>query len=229
MADPGVLRFLELALRELGASDTRIEIGGKDPADPRIVWHGAANGWRVVALFETPPEDRTSVQGRLDSMSNNFFATVDHAAAGPNSSRTPPEITGRRLDDELGRLAERAGARGAVVFDLASPVVWGASRSSDPEADMLLEDTIVKLRDSAGELRAGHTARLPVKSEVECLARPFAGMYVLAMAFHGPLSEPSALGALLHALPVIERLVLALPPVDPPSGGAKVVRLPGPR
>ena len=52
----------------------------------------------------------------------------------------------------------------------------------------------------------------------------FASIYVLALTFSAPLSEPIALGAVLHAVGVIEKLVLALPPVDPDSG-AKVIRL----
>jgi len=226
MADPGVVRFLELVQRELGAADARLEVGGKDPDDARILFHAAQNGWRVVAVFDAPPADRRALQTRLDSLSETFLSTIDNATTGPSSSRTPPDIVGRRLDDELTRLAERAGARGGVVFDLASPVLWGASRTDDARVDTLLEDAVIRVRASAKELRSGHTSRMPLGSDAECLARPFAGLYVLSLVFEGPLSEPSAVGALLHALPIIERLVLALPPVDPPSGGAKIMRLP---
>lgn len=59
----------------------------------------------------------------------------------------------------------------------------------------------------------------------ECLARTFAGIYVLSLAFRGALSEPVAVGALLHAAEAVERLVLARPPIEPPPGG-KVIRLP---
>jgi hypothetical protein len=45
------------------------------------------------------------------------------------------------------------------------------------------------------------------------------------LVFGGALSEPVAVGALLHATPRIERLIVALPPLDPPPGG-KVIRLP---
>jgi hypothetical protein len=62
------------------------------------------------------------------------------------------------------------------------------------------------------------------------LVRSFAGTYLLAIAFDGPFSELHAEAALLHALPRIERLVLALPPMPSPTGGppskeAKVVEL----
>jgi hypothetical protein len=225
MTDPGLLRFLELVVRDLGAVDARVELGGKDPEDPRLVFRPAPSGGRVVVIFDVAPTDRKAVEARLDALIGPLFGAAEHAVSSVPAPRLSPDIAGRRLDDELGQLAERAGARGAVVFDLASPVVWGASRTGPPGAEQLLEDTIVKLRESQSELHPGHTARLRVSSASECLARPFAGVYVVALAFESLASELVALGALLHAMPLIERLVLALPPVDPTPGG-KLMRMP---
>lgn len=65
------------------------------------------------------------------------------------------------------------------------------------------------------------------------LARDFGGIYRLVLAFDAPYSELHAESAAKRALPVIERLVMALPPVDPQGGGGgskgQVVRLFGPR
>jgi hypothetical protein len=226
MTDPGLLRFLELVVRELSAADARVELGGRDPEDPRLVFRMAPSGGRVVVVFDSPPPDRDAVERRLEALIGPLLGPNEHGLASVSPPRTPPDIAGRRLDDELGRLAERAGASGAIVFDLASPVVWGASRSSSEDREKLFDDIIVGVRDAHAELRPNHTARLRVNESLECLARPFAGLYVVALAFEGALSEPTALGAILHAMPLIERFVLALPPVDPPPGGAKVVRMP---
>jgi len=57
------------------------------------------------------------------------------------------------------------------------------------------------------------------------IVRPFATIYLLAVAVDGTLSELSADGAMLHALPAIERLVLSLPPRDPPPRGGRVFKL----
>jgi hypothetical protein len=62
------------------------------------------------------------------------------------------------------------------------------------------------------------------------LAREFATIYVLLIAFDGPFVGLHAEGALVHALPRIERLVLSLPPAPQPAGGptaksARVVSL----
>jgi hypothetical protein len=226
MTDPGLLRFLELVVRELNANDARVELGGNDPDDPRLVFRHSANGGRVVVVFDEPPADRAGVEERLDVLIATLHGNEISEQTGSSPPRTPPDIAGRRLDDELGRLSDRAGAAGALVFDLASPVIWGASRSESENRELLFEDVIVAVRDAHAQLRQGHTLRLRIDEAVECLARPFAGLYVVALAFKGDISEPVALGAVLHAMPLIERFVLALPPVDPNPGGGKIVRMP---
>ncbi len=60
-------------------------------------------------------------------------------------------------------------------------------------------------------------------------ARSFAGIYVLVLYFPGPFSELHVEGTALHYLPVIERHVLGLPPIDPSPPGGKVVQMPLPR
>ena len=57
------------------------------------------------------------------------------------------------------------------------------------------------------------------------LARSFASIYALLLVFDGPPSQLRAEGAMIQALDNIERLVLSLPPVDPPPPGGRVIRL----
>jgi hypothetical protein len=59
------------------------------------------------------------------------------------------------------------------------------------------------------------------------LARSFAAIYVLILSFDGPMDELRAKRAVALSLPTIERLVLALPPLDPEPrvGGAAAIRL----
>jgi hypothetical protein len=225
MTDPGLLRFLDLVVRELGAEDARIELGGRAPEDPRLVFRGAPNGSRVVAVLAQPPSDRTILEARLDVLIGSFFSIAAHASGSLLPARTPPDVAQKRLDDELGLLRGRAGALAAVVFDVESPMVWGVA-SATPGLEERFQEALSTVRDAKTELTNGHTARLSMTSGVECLARPFAGIYILALLFDNPMSEPMAVGALVHALPTIERLVLALPPIDPPRAGAKVVRMP---
>lgn len=71
---------------------------------------------------------------------------------------------------------------------------------------------------------SAHPAHLHESAHEEgfgLLARAFANIYLLVIAFDGPFSELHAEAATLHALPRIERLVLSLPPAPAPvdSGG----------
>jgi hypothetical protein len=75
---------------------------------------------------------------------------------------------------------------------------------------------------------SGHFREVVHDEEFGYLARSFASIYVLLLVFRNAYSELHAEAALLHALPVIERLVLALPPVEPPPKGGRVVKLPVP-
>lgn|GEM_PF-668883 len=55
--------------------------------------------------------------------------------------------------------------------------------------------------------------------------KPFAGIYRAILVYGSAFSELHAEGALVRALPFIEKLVTSLPPRDPASGGAKVAVL----
>ena len=64
-----------------------------------------------------------------------------------------------------------------------------------------------------------------IEDDLGWLARDFAGIYHVILVYDGPFSEIGAAGVMLRALPTIEKLVLALPPIDPsPQGkGARVL------
>ncbi len=75
--------------------------------------------------------------------------------------------------------------------------------------------------DSGGSLR-----KLVHGERLGYFARSFAGIYMLVVYFPGPFSELHVEAAALHALPLIERLVLSLPPIDPTPERGKVIRMP---
>lgn len=232
MPESALFRFLELLRRELSADDAYIQIGGRPSEDPRVLFQDVGDQTRIVVAFEKPPAQREPLAARLSALAETFQSTVEAAADAPAPPRSSRDVARQRLDEELSALAERAGADRAFVFDFDSPVIWGASSvrgdaGTTSGLNQALERAVAELRDDhVEELRKnhGHTLRLTLASGQEVLARPFASIYVLALSFSAPLSEPIALGAVLHAAGVIERLVLALPPVDP-SPGAKVIRL----
>jgi len=77
--------------------------------------------------------------------------------------------------------------------------------------------------------RGGHVHTTVSGAELGYVARSFAGIYVLVLVFDAPFDELRAKRAIVHALPTIERLVLALPPLDPGPPVAGVVAIRGRR
>ena len=151
--------------------------------------------------------------GHLDRARTEFDQAVDVLLESPYGARTDA-----RMREHFDRLIDRISA-----YELTSLAKGdGAHR-----ANQALERAVSELRDGhAVELRKHHgqTLRLRLAAGSEVLARPFASIYVLSLFFENPVSEPIALGAILHAAHSIERLVLALPPIDP-DPGAKVIKL----
>jgi hypothetical protein len=288
-------RLLELVRRELEADDARVELGGRDPEDPRMLWVPLPNGWRLVACFSSEPAERTEKTERLLAFAETFSTTAElepHPRSEHGSTLRGLAI--RRLDTELHALATRAGAVEALVIDEASPVIWGTSepRHDESSVEAALETAALErlaqkagvdaaevlvvapngIRDAlnasgapaelARELehgmlverqrygqrsiaswrrhlltaraiahvrrdelaearRGGHVHEVLREEGFGYLARSFATIYVLVLVFDGALSELHAETAVRHALPVVERLVLALPPIDPrPAGRA---------
>ncbi|MGK3987521.1 hypothetical protein WME99_31060 [Sorangium sp. So ce136] len=101
-----------------------------------------------------------------------------------------------------------------------SPTAW--------RRQVAIARAIDRVRGPAASEAAAHGRFVSQHEQVGVYARAFANIYRLVLAYPGPFSELQAEGAVQHALPQIERLVLALPPIDP-RPGAKVVRLPRPR
>jgi hypothetical protein len=67
-----------------------------------------------------------------------------------------------------------------------------------------------------------HVAR---ESDFGYVARSFAGIYLVVLIFDAPFDELRAERVLIEALPKVERLVLALPPIDPgPAPTANVLQ-----
>ena len=290
--------MLEVVQRELGAADARIEIGGAEPNDPRVLCCSLPGGLRLVALFDQPPRASDAVRERLEALAASFS---ELAPSGDELGQRSRDLAWTRLDGELEVLASRAGAIQALVIDVGSPVVWGSSAPERREdgvpaaieaaraweqaeaagldlAELLeLEESALSgrleeagsgsraarlaravsrirgttrrsrpawrryllasravaavRRDTTGLTSTAHLNELVRHDEWACLARGFGSIYCLLLVFEGQLSELVAEGAVLRALPVIERLVLALPPLSPPPGARKgrVVRLEKPR
>ncbi len=96
---------------------------------------------------------------------------------------------------------------------------------------LLHAQALAAVREWTHNLEPGETSvrRLVHLDGLGYFARSFAGIYVLLLYFPGPFSELHVEGTALHYLPVIERHVLSLPPVDPTPPGGKVLKMNVPR
>jgi hypothetical protein len=244
-------RFLALVRRELGAEDARVIDGGDEAVeDPCELGCTMVDGRGVAVRFAFPPADREARQRRLEMLVATFDAVMEEALQG----RKPRSNVVRSLPDELAALTARAGAVNAIVVDANSPVVWGAARPQgviflrprasspalaggtidepEPEPSAVVVSRralhIVRSLPDLSALRKGkHLRHVERAGEAPFVAHSFAGIYLLVLVFDSPFDELRAERAALEALPRIERLVLALPPLDPsPNAGVVALRRP---
>ncbi len=237
-----LLRFLAMACHRLGGVDARAEIGGRSPENPCLVWFERRDGLRLVVEFARPPEDPRAAARRLRELAEAFL-----------SGRPPPPVRGasvggtrHELDAALASLVQRADAMAAMVTDERSPMVWGWSL---PPTDWESQRTHESLRgwSNRGEeevsraarsldaaLRSFQARQAPesvfwVDEQSGVAWRAFAGVYRAWLTFGREVSPLHVEGALVRALPRLEKLILRWPPADPeepgPGRGRAALRL----
>jgi hypothetical protein len=248
-------RFLALVRRELGAEDTRVlEADAGAPESELSLSCRMEDGRTVVVTFTASPSDREAKQRRLEILTGTLEAAVEEPAHG-RRSRAPVTST---LHDELSALSVRAAALNVIVIDANSPVVWGAAHpegvvaqppmaSSPRMAETPANDEGERgggmavasrravlaaraLPDIAALRKGKHVRSVARDAEVPFVAHSFASIYLLVVVYDKPFDELRAERAIVDSLPRIERLVLALPPLDPPppfeGAGAVAMRRP---
>jgi hypothetical protein len=248
-------RFLALVRRELGAEDARVLDADAETPDGELVMScRLGDGRAVVATFAAAPSDRAAKQRRLEMLTSTLDAALDEPAAG---RRSRPPVTSS-LHDELSALCARAAALNVIVIDANSPVVWGAAHPEGVVAQPPLASSPRMAETPANDegergggmavasrravlaaralpelaaLRKGkHVRSVARDAEVPFVAHSFASIYLLVVVYDRPFDELRAERAIVDSLPRIERLVLALPPLDPPppfdTAGAVALRRP---
>lgn len=236
-----LLRLLELVQRELRADGARAEFATREPAPETTIWTALPGGFRLVVEFDEGVEDRVRLETRLEALVASFSglaADLEAHAPRPNAPTNTAD-----LDEALARLAESVDAQVAMVIDDRSPMIWGSS--APKEGRLGIAELLALRRPGAGadapttrlSRAVARVRRHPASTRTErwseathepgfgYLARSFASIYRVVLVFEGPFSELHVEAAALHALPGIERLVLALPPVDPAPGGGRVLEL----
>jgi hypothetical protein len=195
------------------------------------------------------PPLRRSLQDELRALANRARA-VDALVIDANSpivwgsavtrtlSKPPPE-PGVSLVD-VSRDLSPVSSDGPLQDTPSAPGTPAPGNDEPDPASVETEDVSELSQRAADAARAlpaiatlrkgGHLHHVARDPDLAYAAHSFAGIYVLVLVFDAPFDELRAERAVGDALTRIERLVLALPPLDPrPAPTAGVIRLRRPR
>jgi len=235
---------LSLKLRQLAASFFEVP-----PEPPRPYAEGYTN-WTTRRL----DDELCSLAARTGAVSAVVIDFQSPVLWGTSEPRIGDEnVTSAQKLAQLAEMAERGGIRLVDLTNLPEDQLeealaraelnegsratlrreLGRLRALDSKqrfAEVLTSRAIAKVRRPGTEdaPATGHFREVVHQEDLGYLARSFSGIYVALLVFKNTYSELHAEAALLHALPVIERLVFALPPIEPPPKGGQVVKLPVP-
>lgn len=156
---------------------------------------------------------------------DTLLAVAELAKLGRSRGIDLAVVSGLREDDRASALSSFEGEE---LRRLESFVSRMASRPLRARQTQLLHaQAIYGVRESRkpGNNDDPTFRRLYHGDGLGYFARSFAGIYILVAYFPGAFSELRVEGSALHALPLIERHVLGLPPVDPNPPKGRVVKL----
>lgn len=151
--------------------------------------------------------------------------------AGGGLSLIPGEGVVAAEDKSDKAPAERVGApaaperRAPLLRIVRAPRDGGLREEAEDSVSDQAIRAVRALPEMATLHKGGHVHASESRPDLGFVARSFAAIYVLILAFRGSFEELRAKRAILHALPHIERLVLALPPQDPAPVMGGVVAL----
>ncbi len=119
---------------------------------------------------------------------------------------------------------------GPLALQPDADAARASNDSSDSNAALVSRRALEEVRalSEIAALRKGkHVRHVESGAAAPYVVHSFAGIYLLFVAFDGAFDELRAERAILEALPRIERLVMALPPLDPaPQAGVVALRRP---
>jgi len=204
-----------------------------------------SEGKELVASFAEPPSDETSARRRLEAFAESFAELLARASVGPPSQPVLPEVElsvclHRLVDEARAHDALIIDARSPMVWAavreaageiaarprLTLVAVDGVRVHPDPvdaskpgpQLSTASQRAVLWVR-AAPETpllhRGAHLRHSIREEEFGLIARSFASIYVLLLVFEELYDELRAERAFLRALPLVERLVVALPPPDP--------------
>lgn len=237
-------RLTELIRRDLGAETVVLVHPDEDDApDDGALSAALPRGFRIRVVLGDPSADRAALSRRLETIVKSFWDSLGetlHPPARPALSEA--------LQRELRALVTATGAINAIVIDAMSTVTWGEAAADDaaPHVEQALAEVIPIDRaarratpaigappPTATEQAVASVRALPAMTSlskgaafahherdgaVPYVARSFATIYVVVLVFDAPFDELRAERELHARMETIERLVVALPPLDPTPG-----------
>jgi len=206
-------RRLDEELEALAARANAVRAVVIDDTSP-VLW-GTSEARRGGEDVETAVETARMHQ-QIAELGLDLAELVDNTPAEVEDLLARHGLPPRRaahVSDAIGRIREQSRRRGAAAW----------------QSHVLMTRAVADVRRKIEEQgRPAQNLRATVQQEgFGYVVRSFATIYHLILVFDGPFSELHAEAAVVHALPIIERLVLALPPSEPPSAGGRVLRMPG--
>jgi hypothetical protein len=251
-------RLLNLVRRELGAADARFLPPEEEARrDLHHVSCRLADGRGVEARFEEAPPDREAKQRRLEMLAGTFDTVVEEG--GASSRRGRPAVGVSLHDELTAICTRTGAVNAIIIDAnspvvwaaaypdgvVAQPPLASSPRVAEAPANdeglsqsapaVLSRRAVHDVRGwtELGALRKGKHMRKIERGDgaehASLLAHSFASIYIVLVVFDGPFDELRAERAVVEALPRIERLVLALPPLDPDpidKAGAIAIRRP---
>lgn len=174
--------------------------------DSPVVWGSAT----------VPARPRARNDLLLRELSQRELVSHPDGESGPLGDLVPPDESS---PDAAGSIASM------FTSSFGTPEEDGTT-AADPEVTRLAVEALRK-NPVLASLHKGRHLRHVERDGVFYLALSFSGIYVLVLVFDGAFDELRAERAAHDALPRIERLVEALPPLDPepqPMGGVVSLR-----
>ncbi|MBX3207732.1 MAG: hypothetical protein KF764_21965 [Labilithrix sp.] len=212
-ARPPVSTSLHEELKALAARARAIDVVVIDTDSP-VVWGSAS----------VPARPRARNELLLREVSDRELASQVDDESGPLQDVSPePPLAA----ESSGRATRR---RDIAPVPAESAAVVSEIEESLPEESEATRRAVAAVRrlPALDGLHKGRHLRHVERETNFVLAMSFSGIYILCLVFDGDFDELRAERAAADALPRIERLVLALPPLDPdplqPMGGVVALR-----
>ncbi|HKQ67929.1 MAG TPA: hypothetical protein VJT73_01255 [Polyangiaceae bacterium] len=221
----------DLALRARSLGVRVVEALATDPQAIALIPKETCEKYGILPLFGAG-------SGLLLAMANPTDVAAIHEAALVTGLEIEPALANERLIRfvlawNYGRTAKNARS---MFGDLSAEERASREAAADAVRRRWMRrfgskkglQLVRSMPELATLHRGGHLNRAVIEQDFACIARSFAGIYVLVVVFGGPFDELKAKHAIVQALPTIEALVLALPPRDPPPSvaGARAARRP---